>query len=132
MTLTAHGPTYQNGVAGAFTRSLDTAEDVRSLVALLGEDGVCTAIVEGEHGVMDVRVAGGLGYLLYTGPEITGGYSVGLPDSPAVTASETGFPVGSGVSLDVFTMVLIEFWHTGLLPTAIRWSREPHSFGGSV
>jgi hypothetical protein len=81
---------------------------------------------------MDVHVQDGLGYLLYNGPEIIGGYSVGLPDSPAVTASETGFPVGSGVPLDVFTAVLIEFLDTGRLPTAIRWSRRPHVFAASA
>lgn len=127
MTLTAYGPTYQNGVEGGFNRSLDTAEDVRSLVALLGEDGVFTAVVEGEYGIIDAHVQDGLGHLLYNGSESISGYSVGLPTSPAVTASETGFPAGSGIPLDVFTTVLIEFLNTGRLPTSIRWSREPHA-----
>jgi hypothetical protein len=124
MTLTASGPTYQNGVAGGFNRTLNTAEDVRRLVELLGEDGVFTAVISGERAVMDVHVENGLGYLYYNGPEIIFAHSVGLPDSPEVTASETGFAAGSGVLLDVFTAALIEFLNTGGLPTNIQWSDD--------
>ena len=132
MTLTAYGPTYQDGVEGGFNRSLDTVEDVRSLVALLGEDGVFTAVVEGEHAAIEVHVENGLGYLFYHGPEVMGGYSVGQPTSPAVTASETGFPAGSGVPLDVFTTGLIESLNTDRLPTSIHWSTEPHAHATSA
>jgi hypothetical protein len=122
MTFNACGPTYQHGVAGGFDRSIETTEDVRTLVALLGEEGVFTAVLEGEHAVIDAHVENGLGYLLFNGQEITFGYSVGLSTSPAVLASETQFPAGSGVPLDMFTTALIEFLNTDRLPTSIRWS----------
>ncbi|HEX7658336.1 MAG TPA: Imm1 family immunity protein [Pseudonocardiaceae bacterium] len=127
MTLTAYGPTYRDGVEGGFTRTVNSPADVRELVALLGDESVFTAAVESEHAVLDVHVRNGFGYLLYNGPEMVGAYSIGDPASPAVTASETGFPAGSGVALDLFTTALIEFLQTGTLPAGIRWGQADAS-----
>jgi hypothetical protein len=125
MTFTAFGPTCQNGVEDGFRRVVETPEDVRSLVALLGEEGVFTAVLEGERGVIDAQVENGFGYLLYNGPEISFAYSVGLLNSPEVV-SETEFPAGSGLELGVFTAALIEYLNTNRLPTSVRWSNaEP-------
>ncbi|MFF4593635.1 Imm1 family immunity protein [Amycolatopsis sp. NPDC001319] len=122
MSLTAYGPTFQNGEEGGFNRRLTSADDVRQLVDLLAQDGVFTATVESEHGVVDVHVQHGYGYLLYNGEEMIAAYAIGDPASPEVTDSETGFPAGSGIPLDQFTNALLELLKTGRLPQAVRWN----------
>ncbi|WP_432850698.1 Imm1 family immunity protein [Amycolatopsis sp. CA-161197] len=121
MTLTAYGPTYINGVEGGFNRELATADDVRQLVDLLAQDGVFTATIEAEHGVVDAHVQGGYGYLLYNGEEMLSAFIDGDPASPQITASETGFPAGSGVSIKQFTDALLDLLQTGRLPQTVEW-----------
>ncbi|MEV0068862.1 MULTISPECIES: Imm1 family immunity protein [unclassified Amycolatopsis] len=122
MTLTAYGPTYRNGEEGGFNLELTSDDDVRRLVDLLAPDDVSTATIEAEHGVVDAHVHGDYGYLLYNGEEMISAFTDGDPASPEVTDSETGFPAGSGVPLDLFIKALVELLHTGRLPQAVRWN----------
>ncbi|QYN25674.1 Imm1 family immunity protein [Amycolatopsis sp. DSM 110486] len=122
MTLIAYGPTFQNGEEGGFNHELTTEDDVRQLVDLLARDGVFTATVEAEHGVVDAHVQDGYGYLLYNGEEMIAAYTNGDPASPEVTDSETGFPAGSGIPLGQFTDALLELLKTGRLPQVVPWN----------
>ncbi|MBK1785745.1 Imm1 family immunity protein [Prauserella cavernicola] len=120
------------GCRGGRNVPVNSAADVDELIALLGRADVGSATIQGgeEDAVLDVQVHDGLGYLLYAGDDLFG-YSVGAPDSPAlVEVSEVGFPAGSGMDLEQFRDVLVEFAESrGRLPTAVSW-RSADEFSG--
>jgi hypothetical protein len=84
------------------------------------------------HGQVDhnvtVAVRGGWGYLHYVDNQFQG-WPKGDPRSPAVDEQYTGFPAGTGLPLDRYTEVLVEFLDTATLPVSVEWYDEaelPH------
>jgi anaerobic selenocysteine-containing dehydrogenase len=121
MTVSASGPTYRDGVESGFTMDLRAPEDVDALVDVLAPDYAFTASLECDRAVLEAHVQGDFGYLCYYGPEFAGAYTVGDPTSPEVTASETGFPAGTGIPLDTFRQAITEFMDTHRVPTCVHW-----------
>lgn len=103
---------------------VSTPDDFDELLTVLDRDDVHTVTVrDGEEDpALDVQVHGGYGYLLYAGEELLA-YSVGDPDSPALTdRSESAFPAGSGVPLEALRAALREFVDTGgSVPSSVAW-----------
>jgi hypothetical protein len=112
--------------AGNGVQRIPVADEaaVDELIALLSGDDVLAATVhDGEEDpAIDAQISGKHGYLLYAGEELLG-YSVGDPESPALTeTSEAQFPAGSGLPLDEFRAALREFVATGgAVPSVVGW-----------
>jgi len=104
--------------------ALGNTEEVDVLINTLSRDDTRAATLRADEDdpALEAQVHGEYGYLLYAGDEQLV-YSVGDPESPALEqASEAGFPAGSGLALDQFREVVIEFvTNEGGLPNAIRW-----------
>jgi hypothetical protein len=81
---------------------------------------------EADHNLM-LAVRGSWGYVNYVDNEFAG-WTKGDPDSPFIDESFTDYPPGTGVPLDKFRELLVEFLDTGKRPTVVDWYSEDELF----
>jgi hypothetical protein len=127
-----------DGTADGGEMTVDTAQDVTSLIDELDKDGASAAMVrhdrrpmvaDGTGGQvpdhdMTVGVWQGYGYLSFT--DAVHDYMVlnGDPRSPAYPAHYVEYDAGTGVPLDRLRAALLQFLETAARPDNVEWKPE--------
>ncbi|WP_123745497.1 Imm1 family immunity protein [Saccharothrix texasensis] len=143
MSFTAVWPIMKEQDADAADEmTVDTPEDVDTLLTRLAEPGAGPAVVEHQdrelitdtEGLLgapgttkipdhDVAVTlhQGYGYLTYADPEHDYSTLQGDPASPEYRSEYVDYPAGAGVPVEVLATALKEFLATAKRPTGVDW-----------
>lgn len=122
--------------------TVQTPEDVDTLLSRLAEPGAGPAVIEHEdrplmddtEGLLgepgrtkipdhDVAAAvhGGYGYLTYADPDHDYSTLDGEPDSPDYRSEYVDYPAGAGVPVETLALALKDFLTTAQRPTCVAW-----------
>ncbi|PSL54513.1 immunity protein Imm1 of predicted polymorphic toxin system [Saccharothrix carnea] len=143
MSFTAVWPiTDEQDADAADEMTVDSPEDVDTLLRRLAEPGAGPAVIEhqdrplitdtegllgapGTTKIPDHDVAAaihrGYGYLTYADPDHDYSTLAGDPASPEYRSEYVDYPAGAGVAVEVLADALKEFLATGERPTGVTW-----------